>query len=136
MSPRPPPRAPSRPPRQVRRGPVAPPPRAGSAGGIGVGGISGLTMKRMIWTGAFAAVAIAGAIYGAGLKTQQEYKAEKKQIIETSVENRVRDLEERRAGLVAQRLPIERKLGELRTRIRESELKLSSNSKDSAEGDR
>ena len=31
--------------------------------------------KRIIWTVAFAAVTIVGAIYGAGLKTQQEYKA-------------------------------------------------------------
>lgn len=33
------------------------------------------TIKRVIWTGAFAAVTFVGAIYGAGLKTQQEYKA-------------------------------------------------------------
>lgn len=31
--------------------------------------------KRVLWTVAFAAVTIVGAIYGAGLKTQQEYKA-------------------------------------------------------------
>lgn len=31
--------------------------------------------KRFIWTGAFAAVTVVGSIYGAGLKTQQEFKA-------------------------------------------------------------
>ena len=43
--------------------------------GSGGGGGGGRNFKRIIWTGAFAAIAFTGAIYGAGLKTQQEYKA-------------------------------------------------------------
>ncbi|KAI1493221.1 hypothetical protein F5X96DRAFT_622875 [Biscogniauxia mediterranea] len=77
----------------------------------------------MIWTGAFAAVGVVGAVYGAGLKTQQEYQAQKKHIVELSVEDRIRDLEARRAELVAQRWPLERKVDELRARIRASEEK-------------
>lgn len=30
--------------------------------------------KRIVWTGAFAAVTFVGTIYGAGLKTRREYK--------------------------------------------------------------
>jgi hypothetical protein len=30
--------------------------------------------KRMVWTGAFAAITFVGTIYGAGLKTRMEYK--------------------------------------------------------------
>ncbi|KAI0395174.1 hypothetical protein F5Y17DRAFT_218721 [Xylariaceae sp. FL0594] len=77
--------------------------------------------KVVIYTAAFAAVTIVGAIYGAGLKTQQEYKAEKRQIIQATPEERVRVLESRRAALVAERLPLERKLEELRRRVRRDE---------------
>ncbi|KAI1141028.1 hypothetical protein F5Y05DRAFT_296782 [Hypoxylon sp. FL0543] len=86
-------------------------------------GTSGISAKHVIWTGAFAAVTIVGAIYGAGLKTQQEYKQEKQKILETSPEERIRGLEERRAMLVRERAPLERKLEELRARIRAQEIK-------------
>ncbi|KAI8627068.1 hypothetical protein F5Y19DRAFT_187798 [Xylariaceae sp. FL1651] len=108
----PPPTTPSRPPRQIRRGatPALPSSPAGKGGSVP-------TVKRMIWTGAFAAVTIVGAIYGAGLKTQQEYKAEKKQILETPPEERILALEARRAALVNQKRPLEQKLEELRLRV-------------------
>ncbi|KAI0012030.1 hypothetical protein F4779DRAFT_614982 [Xylariaceae sp. FL0662B] len=106
---------PSQPPRNIRRG-AAPPPPPPSGGPL-----PGITMKRMIWTGAFAAVAIVGAIYGAGLKTQQEYKAEKKQIIEASVEDRIRGLEEHRASLARQKLALEEKLAVVRLRIQQQQ---------------
>ncbi|KAI0838064.1 hypothetical protein F5Y06DRAFT_297059 [Hypoxylon sp. FL0890] len=105
-------------PRQIRRG--APLPTSKLPWGTENPGIS---LKRIIWTGAFAAVTIVGAIYGAGLKTQQEFKQEKKKIIEASPEERIRDLEERRAMLVRERAPLERKLEELRVRIRAQEMK-------------
>ncbi|KAF2970524.1 hypothetical protein GQX73_g3080 [Xylaria multiplex] len=100
----------SRPPRPIRRGaaPAAPGPSGGS---------SWTTPKRLIWTGAFAAVTIVGSIYGAGLKTQQEYSAEKKKILETPIEDRIRELEARRAQLVTQKRPLERKLEQLRLRV-------------------
>ncbi|KAI1823652.1 hypothetical protein F4861DRAFT_509293 [Xylaria intraflava] len=95
------------PPRQIRRGaPPSTPTRS-----------SWTQPKRLIWTGAFAAVTIVGAIYGAGLKTQQEYHAEKKKILETPPEERIRELEAHRATLVAQKRPLEKKLGELRLRV-------------------
>ncbi|KAI1417182.1 hypothetical protein F5Y13DRAFT_81624 [Hypoxylon sp. FL1857] len=110
-----------RPPRQVRRGAAPTPPLPSKLPGST--GISGISLKRMIWTGAFAAVTIVGAIYGAGLKTQQEFKEEKKKIIEASPEDRIQGLEDRRAMLLRERAPLERKLDELRARMRAQEIK-------------
>ncbi|KAI0403586.1 hypothetical protein F4802DRAFT_598980 [Xylaria palmicola] len=103
------------PPSQPRRG--AAPSAAGRAAGRG----SWTTPKRVIWTGAFAAVTIVGAIYGAGLKTQQEYQAEKKQVLESPVEERIRALEARRAQLLTQKRPLENKLEQLRLRVQKQE---------------
>ncbi|KAI1300481.1 hypothetical protein F5Y03DRAFT_229538 [Xylaria venustula] len=106
--------------RQSRRGrgPVSSAPVAmGSRGGRG----AWTTPKRLIWTGAFAAVTIVGSIYGAGLKTQQEYHAEKKQILETPIEERISALEAHRARLVTQKRPLERKRDELRLRIQKQQ---------------
>ncbi|KAI0201829.1 hypothetical protein F4808DRAFT_99874 [Astrocystis sublimbata] len=100
------------------------PPRSAGPPGAGAGGPgvrnSWTTPKRVIWTGAFAAVTIVGAIYGAGLKTRQEYHAEKSQVLEAPVEERIQVLEARRAHLVAQKRPLERKLEELRLRVHNS----------------
>ncbi|KAI0862905.1 hypothetical protein F4860DRAFT_512504 [Xylaria cubensis] len=104
-----------RPPRQVNRG-------AAPSGPPGARG-SWTTPKRMIWTGAFAAVTIVGTIYGAGLKTRQEYHTEKKQVLEAPIEERIRTLETRRAQLVTQRRPLEKKLEELRLRVQKEENK-------------
>lgn len=79
------------------------------------------TPKRVIWTLAFAAVAAVSTIYGAGLKTQQEYHEEKRQILETPVEDRIRMLEAHKAQLAGQKRPLEKKLDELRLRVRTQE---------------
>ncbi|KAI1101433.1 hypothetical protein F4804DRAFT_335269 [Jackrogersella minutella] len=80
-------------------------------------------LKRVILTGAFAAVAVVGAIYGAGLKTQEERKQERQKIVEASPEVRIQELERRRATLLRQRRPIERKRDDVRARIKAQEIK-------------
>lgn len=80
-----------------------------------------MNLKRVIWTGAFAAVTFVGAIYGAGLKTRQDYRQERQRIVELPAEDRVRGLQERRDALVRERRPLEKKLGELRERMRAQE---------------
>lgn len=77
-----------------------------------------MTVKRLIYTGAFAAVTVVGAIYGAGLKTRREREQEVHRIVEAPPEDRIRDLEGRRAALLAQRRPLDAKLADLRARIR------------------
>ncbi|EMR72297.1 hypothetical protein UCREL1_658 [Eutypa lata UCREL1] len=86
------------------------------------GGGGGMSLQRIIWTGAFAAVTIVGAIYGAGLKTQQEYKSEKKQVVQASVEDRIAVLENRRATLMSQKIPLDNKLAGLRKRMEAKEI--------------
>ncbi|KAJ9160851.1 hypothetical protein NKR19_g2862 [Coniochaeta hoffmannii] len=73
--------------------------------------------KRMVWTGAFAAVTFVGTIYGAGLKTRMEYKEEKKKLTEAPLDDRVDALETRRGQLLTQRAQLERKLAELRRKM-------------------
>ncbi|KAI1662488.1 hypothetical protein F4813DRAFT_385205 [Daldinia decipiens] len=112
-----------RPPRPIRRGPAPPSPSPSPSSNKIASRISGITVKRLVWTGAFAAVTIVSAIYGAGLKTQSEFKQEKRKIVEATPEDRIRYLEARRAALVAQKSPFERKLADLRARMSAQERK-------------
>lgn len=64
---------------------------------------------------------IVGSIYGVGLKTQQEYHSEKKQILESPAEERILTLEARRAHLVSLKRPLERKREELRLRLQQQQ---------------
>ncbi|KAI3327132.1 hypothetical protein HD806DRAFT_383464 [Xylariaceae sp. AK1471] len=122
-APPPPTSTPYRPPRPIRRGatPSSIPNATALKSSGGGSSSSWATPKRMIWTGAFAAVTIVGTIYGAGLKTQQEYQAEKKKILETPPEERIAALEARRAALVTSKRPLEQKLQELQLRVQKQE---------------
>ncbi|KAK3943973.1 hypothetical protein QBC46DRAFT_252945 [Diplogelasinospora grovesii] len=77
------------------------------------------TWKRMVWTGAFAAVTFVGTIYGAGLKTQQEWKTERQRIQEVTMDEKMAALEQRRAHLMKQKTQLELKLDDLHSRMRE-----------------
>ncbi|KAK3311490.1 uncharacterized protein B0T15DRAFT_508044 [Chaetomium strumarium] len=76
--------------------------------------------KYMIISVSFAAVVITGTVYGAGLKAQQEYKAEKKKVQEATLEEKVALLEQHKADLLRQKAKIEAKLAEVRARIKAS----------------
>ncbi|KAL2168068.1 hypothetical protein VTG60DRAFT_496 [Thermothelomyces hinnuleus] len=77
-----------------------------------------LKVKRIIYTIGFAAVIITGTIYGAGLKTQQEWKASKQKLQEATVDEKVAMLEAQKLDLLRQKEEIEGKLAELRARMR------------------
>ncbi|KAK0723699.1 hypothetical protein B0T21DRAFT_414077 [Apiosordaria backusii] len=77
--------------------------------------------KRLIWTGAFAATTFTGAIYGAGLKTQQEWKEEKQKVQELTTEEKVAMLENSKGELWKQKVSLEQKLGEVRARMAKEE---------------
>ncbi|ORY67466.1 uncharacterized protein BCR38DRAFT_337093 [Pseudomassariella vexata] len=114
---------PSQPPRPIRRG--RPPPSAATSKGVPTAATAatqgGIPIKKLIWTGAFAAVTIVGSLYGAGLKTQREYKAERQQFIEATPEERIHALEHRRGVLMSQKIPLEMKLRDLRVRLKAEE---------------
>ncbi|KAK0665816.1 hypothetical protein QBC41DRAFT_327149 [Cercophora samala] len=73
--------------------------------------------KRLIWTGAFAATAFTGSIYGAGLKTQKEWKEEKQKVQELTTDEKVAMLENSKGELWKQKVSLEQKLGEVRRRM-------------------
>ncbi|KAK4161452.1 hypothetical protein QBC43DRAFT_97066 [Cladorrhinum sp. PSN259] len=73
--------------------------------------------KAMLWTGLFAACTITGTFYGAGLKTQQEWKAEKEKVQEATIDERVSMLESRRFELVRQQNELLSKIEQVRGRI-------------------
>ncbi|KAH6855299.1 hypothetical protein B0I37DRAFT_411302 [Chaetomium sp. MPI-CAGE-AT-0009] len=77
-------------------------------------------VRRIILTLAFAAVTFTGTIYGAGLKTQQEWNAEKKKMQEASVDDKVAILERQKLDMLRQKVEIEDKLAELRARMKEN----------------
>ncbi|KAJ4298438.1 hypothetical protein N0V88_003468 [Collariella sp. IMI 366227] len=72
----------------------------------------------MMYTGLFAAVIFTGTIYGAGLKTQQEWKTEKQKVQEASVDDKVAIMQQRRKDLERQKDEIEAKLDVLRARVK------------------
>ncbi|EON68767.1 hypothetical protein W97_08025 [Coniosporium apollinis CBS 100218] len=73
-------------------------------------------IRRLVMTGAVAAVTVTGAWYGAGLKTRQEFKQERKVVLEASPEERISQLENARARLVTRRTELEKKISELQAR--------------------
>lgn len=80
-------------------------------------------VKRFIWAGSFAAITIVGTIYGAGLKSQQEYKSEVEKYVHAGVEEQIAILEHRKQALVSQKAPLEEKLEALRGRMAENRAK-------------
>ncbi|EJT79844.1 hypothetical protein GGTG_04927 [Gaeumannomyces tritici R3-111a-1] len=80
-------------------------------------------VKRLIWAGSFAAITIVGTIYGAGLKSQQEYKSEVKNYVHAGVEEQIAILERRKQALMSQKAPLEEKLEALRERMAENKAK-------------
>ncbi|KAI9760586.1 MAG: hypothetical protein M4579_001555 [Chaenotheca gracillima] len=72
------------------------------------------TTRRYVLTGSVAAVVMTGTWYGAGLKTQQEYKQERQEIHEAPVEARIAQLEGHRARMITKRTMLEKKLADLR----------------------
>jgi len=73
-------------------------------------------IRRVVWTAAIASVTATGAWYGAGLKTKSELNqlAEKRR--EATLAEKLAQLEEQRGALIAKRLGLEKKIGELEMR--------------------
>ncbi|OJD35624.1 uncharacterized protein BKCO1_1600016 [Diplodia corticola] len=78
--------------------------------------VSQQTIRRIVLTGSISAVTITGAIYGAGLKFQQEHKQAQKTVYELPVEERIAGLQTKRARLVSQKEDLERKIAGLEAR--------------------
>ncbi|PSR84461.1 hypothetical protein BD289DRAFT_261935 [Coniella lustricola] len=77
------------------------------------------TFRRVIITGAVALITAVGAITGARLKSDSEAAQQAEKIQETSLDERIEMLEDRRAQLVTAKIPVERKLADLQARMAE-----------------
>ncbi|KAI5867692.1 hypothetical protein GGS23DRAFT_592980 [Durotheca rogersii] len=128
---------PPRPPPRVLRRDAALPPRSplGEIPGKAASGAGRrLSPRTLVITAAAAAVIIVGTVYGAKMKGEQDFIAalanapgppgrlqERQKVVEAPVEDRIRDLERRRAELVGKRAPLQHKVDELRERIARAE---------------
>ncbi|KAK4172625.1 hypothetical protein QBC36DRAFT_71151 [Triangularia setosa] len=101
----------------VRSSPKMPKPKPEKEDPGSAKGESAPRWKRLIWTGAFAATAFTGSIYGAGLKTQKEWKEEKQKVQELTTDEKVAMLESSKGELWKQKVSLEQKLGEVRRRM-------------------
>ncbi|KAH6618778.1 hypothetical protein C7974DRAFT_416128 [Boeremia exigua] len=67
-------------------------------------------VRRWIMTGAVASITVAGTIYGAGLKSDQELKKERKRYQQASPEEIISHLQIARDNLVLKKNEVERKI--------------------------
>ncbi|ROW07165.1 hypothetical protein VPNG_07335 [Cytospora leucostoma] len=75
-------------------------------------------IRRVVMTGSIALITIVGAVTGAWLKMDSDTVKQKRVFLETPIDDRIAILEEQRSSLLALRIPLERKLGDLRERMR------------------
>lgn len=67
--------------------------------------------------GGVALITVVGAVSGARLKNDRDVVKQHQELhVESSIEKRIAILEDQRAGLVATKMPLERKLAGLRAR--------------------
>ncbi|KAF2658446.1 hypothetical protein K491DRAFT_593143 [Lophiostoma macrostomum CBS 122681] len=74
------------------------------------------TVRRWILTGSITAIAATGAIYGAGLRSRQQYEEKRKKAVEATPEDMIAQLEVVRSELVGKKLEMERKLAQITAR--------------------
>ncbi|KAF3008953.1 hypothetical protein E8E13_011410 [Curvularia kusanoi] len=67
-------------------------------------------VRRWVMTGSVAAITVVGTVYGAGLKTDQEVKRERKRYQEADPEEVIAQLQIARDNLVLKKNEMERKI--------------------------
>ncbi|KAK3059292.1 hypothetical protein LTS18_011203, partial [Coniosporium uncinatum] len=73
-------------------------------------------IRRIVMTGAIAAITATGAWYGATLKTDRDYIKARKTILEASPEEKISQLETARGPLLMKRTELEKKISEIQAR--------------------
>ncbi|GAD98852.1 conserved hypothetical protein [Paecilomyces variotii No. 5] len=79
--------------------------------------------KRLVLTAAVTSITIAGSLYGAGLKAEQEAKQAEKQRNETPIDDRIESLRTLRNELVTKRNVVEKQMQDLESRIEDRKRK-------------
>ncbi|KAL3434120.1 hypothetical protein BDV09DRAFT_196060 [Aspergillus tetrazonus] len=80
-------------------------------------------VKKLVLTGAVTAVTIAGTLYGAGLKTQQEVSQQTQKAREITLDERIASLQSTRQVLVGKKELVEKQMRDLDARIEERKQK-------------
>ncbi|KAL4993363.1 hypothetical protein BDV10DRAFT_27290 [Aspergillus recurvatus] len=80
-------------------------------------------VKKIVLTGAVTAVTIAGTLYGAGLKTQQEVSQHTQKTREITLDERIASLQSTRQVLVGKKELVEKQMRDLDARIEERKQK-------------
>lgn len=79
-------------------------------------------VRRWVMTGAVTAITVAGTIYGAGLKTDQEVKKERERFEQAGPEQFISQLQVVRDDLVMKKKEIERKIAGFHEKKKAKEL--------------
>ncbi|KAF2423278.1 hypothetical protein EJ08DRAFT_451998 [Tothia fuscella] len=85
--------------------------------------MSAAEIRRVALTGGIACTTVFGAWYGAGLKTQQDIKKERQEVVEATPEEHVARLELAKAKLITRKREIERKISALGSRKENTDAK-------------
>ncbi|KAL4977926.1 hypothetical protein BDW66DRAFT_131344 [Aspergillus desertorum] len=84
---------------------------------------SPLKVKTLVLTGAVTAVTVAGTLYGAGLKTQQEVSQHTQKAREITLDEQIASLQSTRQMLVGKKELVEKQMRDLDARIEERKQK-------------
>ncbi|KAL2795928.1 hypothetical protein BJX62DRAFT_235198 [Aspergillus germanicus] len=84
---------------------------------------SPLKFKRLVLTGAVTVITIAGTLYGAGLKTEQEVAQKVQKSREVTIDERIAVLRDLRQNLVGKKDLVEKQMHDLDTKIEERKQK-------------
>ncbi|BCR89663.1 uncharacterized protein ACHE_50861S [Aspergillus chevalieri] len=79
--------------------------------------------KRMVLAGAVTAITIAGTLYGAGLKTNQEVAQTVQKTREITLDERIADLRQTRQNLMSKKELVEKQIRDLDMRIEDKKQK-------------
>lgn len=77
--------------------------------------------RRILLTAAVALITVTGAVTGASMKIDREVVKQRQEVVELTPDERIEMLQSRRAVLVAMKIPLERKLVDLRERMLHAE---------------
>ncbi|PWY83458.1 hypothetical protein BO70DRAFT_395900 [Aspergillus heteromorphus CBS 117.55] len=81
------------------------------------------TIKRFALTGAVVSITVAGTLYGAGIKTDQQITQQTQKAREVTIDERIDGLQGMRQNLVAKRELVEKQLRDLDVKIEARKLK-------------
>ncbi|KAJ0424335.1 hypothetical protein BJY00DRAFT_260994 [Aspergillus carlsbadensis] len=84
---------------------------------------SPLKFRRLVLAGAVTAITIAGTLYGAGLKTEQEVAQKAQKSREVTIDERIAVLRDLRQNLVGKKDLVEKQMHDLDAKIEERKQK-------------